>query len=106
MMSQDWRTISSAGYVFGLLFLIVGIYVYFYYYTNWIGWLGLTFYQYRSYYFSMIIIGVALMSIGFFLGNILNGKLQKKKTATYSTSREKSLLVGKYSDSPKKESTE
>jgi predicted transporter len=59
-------TISSFGYVFGLFFLLVGLYVYLYYYTKWIGWIGLAFYPYRNYAIPMVLIGVALLITGYF----------------------------------------
>ena len=74
--------ISAFGYVFGLLFLLVGVYVYLYYYTNWIGWIGLAFYPYRNYDFPMIIIGVALLITGFFVSHGLIGKQEVEKTKT------------------------
>ena len=66
MRHIDWRTISSFGYVFGLFFLLVGLYVYLYYYTKWIGWIGLAFYPYRNYAIPMVLIGVALLITGYF----------------------------------------
>jgi hypothetical protein len=56
--------ISSFVYVFGGFFLILGIYVYVYYETNWIGWIGITFYPYRNYAIPMLIAGIALMITG------------------------------------------
>jgi uncharacterized membrane protein len=61
----DWRLISSFGYVFGGLSLIVGIYVYVYYKTDWIGWIGLAFNPYQNYAIPLIIAGIALLIIGF-----------------------------------------
>jgi len=74
MRHADWRTISSFGYVFGVLFLLVGLYAYLYYETDWIGWIGLAFYPYRNYAILLLIIGVALLITGYFTNN----KLRKK----------------------------
>ena len=57
--------ISSFGYVFGVLFLLVGIYAYVYYKTNWIGWIGLAFNPYQNYAIPLIIAGIALLIIGY-----------------------------------------
>jgi hypothetical protein len=65
MRYLDWRTISSFGYVFGVLFLIIGIYVYVYYQTTWIGQIGLAFTPYRNYASPIIIAGIALLIVGF-----------------------------------------
>ncbi len=60
-----WRTISSFGYVFGGLFLLLGLYVYLYYETNWIGQIGLAFYPYRNYAIPLLIAGIALLIMGY-----------------------------------------
>ena len=65
MRYLDWRTISLFGYVFGVLFLLLGVYVYLYYETNWIGQIGLSFYPYRNYAIPMLIAGVALLIAGY-----------------------------------------
>ena len=57
-------TISSFGYVFGVLFLAVGLYAYVYYKTDWIGWIGLAFTPYQNYALPLIIAGVALLAVG------------------------------------------
>jgi len=74
--------ISWFGYVFGLIFLLVGLYAYVYYSSKWIGWLGLAFFPYRNYAVPTIIIGVALLMMGFFVSYRLNGKKKEEKTAT------------------------
>ena len=66
MRYADWRLISSFGYVFGLLFFVVGIYTYVYYETDWIGWIGLAFYPYRGYAILLLIVGIALLVTGYF----------------------------------------
>jgi uncharacterized membrane protein len=66
MRHADWRTISLFGYVFGVLFLLVGLYAYLYYETDWIGWIGLAFYPYRNYAILLLIIGIALLITGYF----------------------------------------
>ncbi|MGD0994778.1 MAG: hypothetical protein ABR909_04550 [Candidatus Bathyarchaeia archaeon] len=60
-----WRTISLFGYVFGGLFLLVGLYAYLYYETDWIGWIGLAFYPYRNYAIPLLITGIALLITGY-----------------------------------------
>jgi uncharacterized membrane protein len=65
MQYRDWRTISLFGYIFGGLLLVLGIYVYVYYETNWIGWIGLSFYPYRIYAIPTIIVGFALVFTGY-----------------------------------------
>ena len=65
MPDLDWKTISSFGYVFGGLFLLVCVYVYVYYETNWIGWLGLAFYPYQNYAIPLIIAGIVLLITGY-----------------------------------------
>jgi ribosomal protein L40E len=65
MRYLDWRTISLFGYVFGGLFLLVGIYVYLYYQTTWIGQFGLAFQPYQSYAIPILIVGIALLITGF-----------------------------------------
>jgi hypothetical protein len=64
--------ISSLGYVFGLIFLLVGGYVYVYYETKWIGWIGLAFYPYQNYAIPMLIAGISLLSIGYFVNRFKN----------------------------------
>jgi ribosomal protein L40E len=64
MRYLDWRTISSFVYVFGGLIFLVGLYVYLYYETNYIGQLGLAFYPYRNYAIPLIIVGIALLITG------------------------------------------
>jgi len=64
MRYLDWKTISLFGYVFGLLFLLVGIYVYLYYQTTWIGQFGLAFQPYQNYAIPMLIVGIALLITG------------------------------------------
>jgi len=61
----DWRLISSFGYVFGGLFLLVGLYAYVYYETDWIGWIGLAFQPYRNYAIPLIIAGIVLLIMGY-----------------------------------------
>jgi predicted transporter len=75
----DWRLISSFGYVFGLLFLIIGIYVYLYYKTTWIGQLGLAFQPYQNYAIPILIIGIALLIIGFIAENRDRKKIKSVK---------------------------
>jgi len=65
MRYLDWRTISLFGYVFGGLFLLVGIYVYLYYQTTWIGQFGLAFQPYQNYAIPILIVGIALLITGF-----------------------------------------
>ena len=57
--------ISSFGYVFGGLFLLLALYVYLYYETNWIGQIGLAFTPYRNYAIPLIIAGILLLIMGF-----------------------------------------
>ncbi len=61
----DWRTISSFGYVFGGLCLLLGIYAYLYYETNFIGQIGLAFNPYQKYAVPILIAGIVLMILGF-----------------------------------------
>ena len=65
MRYLDWKTIYSFTYVFGGLFLLVGIYVYLYYETDWIGLLGLEFNNYQNFAIPLIIAGIILLIIGF-----------------------------------------
>ncbi|MGA3061020.1 MAG: hypothetical protein ABSD92_11715 [Candidatus Bathyarchaeia archaeon] len=65
MRYPDWRLISSFGYVFGALAILVGLYVYLYYETNVIGWIGLAFEPYRNYAIPLIIVGIALLITGY-----------------------------------------
>ena len=66
MRRNDWRIISSFGYVFGIVAILVGIYGYVYYETNIIGWIGLSLDSYRNFAIPVIIIGVALLVLGYF----------------------------------------
>ena len=61
----DWRTISSFGYVFGALSLLVGLYAYLYYQTTLIGQIGLAFTPYRNYAIPILIAGIVLMIMGY-----------------------------------------
>ena len=72
MRYKDWRTISLFGYIFGVLLLVLGIYVYVYYETDWIGWLGLAFYPYRNYAIPILIAGVALLITGYVANRLKN----------------------------------
>ncbi len=61
----DWRTISSFGYVFGGLFLLLGLYAYLYYETTLIGQIGLSFYPYQNYAIPILIAGIVLLIMGY-----------------------------------------
>ncbi len=61
----DWRVISSFGYVFGLLFFLLGLYTYVYYKTTWIGQIGLAFTPYQNYALPILIAGIALLITGY-----------------------------------------
>ena len=61
----DWRLISSFVYVFGLLFLLLGLYTYIYYKTTWIGQIGLAFTPYQNYALPIIVAGIVLMIMGY-----------------------------------------
>jgi len=61
----DWRLISSFGYVFGGLFLLLGLYTYVYYKTTWIGQIGLAFTPYQNYALPILIAGIALLITGY-----------------------------------------
>ena len=61
----DSRTISSFGYVFGALSLLVGLYAYLYYQTTLIGQIGLAFTPYRNYAIPILIAGIVLMIMGY-----------------------------------------
>jgi ribosomal protein L40E len=61
----DWRTISSFGYVFGALSLLVGLYAYLYYQTTLIGQIGLAFTPYRNYAIPILIAGIVLLIMGY-----------------------------------------
>ena len=61
----DWRMISSFGYVFGGLFLLLGLYAYLYYETNLIGRIGLAFNPYQNYAIPLIIAGIVLLIMGY-----------------------------------------
>ena len=65
MRYPDWRMISSFGYVFGGLLLLLGLYAYLYYETNLIGQIGLAFTPYRKYALPILIAGIALLITGF-----------------------------------------
>jgi len=60
-----WRMITSLGYLLGALFILLGLYVYLYYETNWIGQIGLAFYPYRNYALPLLIGGIALLIVGY-----------------------------------------
>ncbi len=85
MRHVDWKLISLFGYVFGLISLLIGIYMYLYYDTNWIGWIGLTFYPYRNYAIPLVIAGIIL----FILGYITELPDRAKKKAKETTAERK-----------------
>jgi ribosomal protein L40E len=60
-----WRILSLYGYVFGGIFLLVAIYAYLYYETDWIGQIGTAFYPYRNYAIPLLIAGIALLIMGY-----------------------------------------
>ena len=62
------KTISLFGYFFGVIFLLLGVYVYVFYQTSWIGQFGLAFGRYQNSAIPIIIVGVALLVIGFIAG--------------------------------------
>lgn len=66
------RKIGSFGYIFGLFLLALGIYVCVYYKTSWIGWIILAFYPYRNYAIPMLIVGIALLIIGYVANRFKN----------------------------------
>ena len=85
MQFSIWRTISSIGYSFGLVLLVVGIYAYLYYETNVIGYIGLSFYTYRNTALPIMIVGIILIILGFFTERIYGNKrksAEKKEPAT------------------------
>jgi len=59
------RLLSSLCYVFGGLFLLVAVYVYLYYQTNWINHFGLAFTPYQNYAIPLMIGGIALLTLIF-----------------------------------------
>ena len=61
----NWRIISSFGYVFGALFLLLGLYAYLYYETTWIGQIGLAFTPYQNYAIPTLIAGIVLLTMGY-----------------------------------------
>ena len=65
MRYLNWRTISSIGYVFGGVALLIGVYAYLYYKTTLIGLIGLTFTPYQNYAYPVIIAGIILVIIGY-----------------------------------------
>jgi uncharacterized membrane protein len=65
LLYQVWRLLSSFGYVFGGVLLLLGLYTYLYYETDWIGQLGLAFYPYRNSAIPIIIAGIVLMIVGY-----------------------------------------
>ena len=75
MRYLDWRIISTFVYVFGVVIFLVGLYVYLYYETNFIGQLGLAFYPYRNYAIPLIIVGIALLIMG-----VIMDQKDRKKT--------------------------
>jgi magnesium-transporting ATPase (P-type) len=63
---RDWRIIGSFGYVFGVLFVLLGLYAYLYYYkTDWMDWIGSAFTPYQNYAIPLIIAGIALFITGY-----------------------------------------
>lgn len=74
-MMSGLGTISAFGYVFGVLFLLVGVYAYVYYKTDWIGWIGLAFYPYQNYALPLIIVGFVLLIVGFIIEKRVRGKI-------------------------------
>jgi len=82
MRFQDWRLISSFGYVFGGLFLLLGLYGYLYYETNLIGQIGLLLTPYQNYALPILIIGILLMIMGYFTERQAK---EKKNEETQST---------------------
>ncbi|HYA77174.1 MAG TPA: hypothetical protein VEF91_00495 [Verrucomicrobiae bacterium] len=64
MRYMDWRTIYLFTYAFGGLFFLVGVYVYFYYETDLIGYLGLEFNTYQNFAIPLVTAGIALLITG------------------------------------------
>ena len=85
MRFQDWRLISSFGYVFGGLFLLLGLYGYLYYETNLIGQMGLLFTPYQSYALPILIVGIALMTMGYFTERQAREKKNEEKQQPIAT---------------------
>jgi ABC-type antimicrobial peptide transport system permease subunit len=78
----DWKLASLFGYVFGLISLLIGIYMYLYYETDWIGWIGLTFYSYRNYAIPLVIAGIILFILGYITERRDKTKKKAKETTT------------------------
>jgi len=78
----DWKLISSFGYVFGLISLLIGIYMYLYYETDWIGWIGLAFYSYRNIAIPLASTGVVLMILGYITEKHARTKRNAEETRT------------------------
>ncbi len=87
MRYLDWRTLSSIGYVVGAVALLLGIYTYVYYETNLIGEIGLTFEHYQKYAIPLMIVGFALLSVGYVTEHQARKKIKsaEKKQETAST---------------------
>ena len=64
MRYLDWRRLSSLGYLIGGVSILVGLYMYLYYGTTLIGWIGLTFYPYQNYAIPLIIAGLVILIMG------------------------------------------
>src|SRR5208283_2294718 len=64
-LNAVWRLISSFGYVFGGLFLLLVLYAYLYYKTNFIGQIGLAFNPYQNYAIPVLIAGIVLLIVGY-----------------------------------------
>jgi uncharacterized membrane protein len=79
---MDWKLISLFGYVFGMISLLVGIYAYLYYETDWIGWIGLAFYSYRNYAIPLVIAGIVLMILGYVTEQRARAKKKAGETTT------------------------
>ena len=82
MRHLDWKLISSFGYVFGLIFLLIGIYMYLYYETDWIGWIGLAFYSYRNIAIPLACTGVGLLILGYTTEKRARTKRNAEETRT------------------------
>ena len=65
MRYLDWRRLSLIGYLIGGVSILVGLYMYLYYGTTLIGWIGLTFYSYKNYAIPLIIAGLVILIMGY-----------------------------------------
>ena len=70
-----WKIFSSLCYGFGGIFVLLGIYAYLYYQTNWIGQLGSAFQPYQNYSIPLLFGGIVLMIVCY----VAPGRVIKKR---------------------------